>query len=437
MAEVAKPLDGSFDNSNGSHDSSTRLVTSRSQKLPLLSRKSREASHPSSDLRQVMRDVLRDDPEQAYYFLNEGKLRSRVAEFRDNFLPGDDKARVIYAMKANPREHILRLMESAGIDGIDCASYEEISSIHNNTRIPKDEIYFNNPIRTDRETRLARDLGVEYFTTHCRDSYLQILESYADSPSSGTPEVAARVATSNQDAEIRLSSKFGCSPELALELLKDADEMGMKKGLTMHTGSQNTSHRGYYRGIRLLERIALEAGGVSSLNLGGGFPVNYRQEDKYKLTNYLTAINNAVSHLDPKVFSKNGDSKIIIEPGRALIAEAVDLAIPVLSVDSRGSEKRVFMGDGVFTSFSDAKIHNWEYYFELLKKDGSPASDNFEAYTVHGRTCDGGDTLGKIVLPEGISKGDSLWVKNAGAYHGSQSTGFNGFNPPKYMSYNI
>ncbi len=390
-----------------------------------------------SHLSDAMPEVLSANPEQSYCFLNEGFLRERVRFLKDNFLPNDSRARVTYAVKANPRSRILSILESEDIDGFDCASLGEICKAIASANVDSSGLYFNNPIRTDRATEMAIESGVSYFTAHCREGINQVLNALGPKTLKYT-DMAVRLETSNDDAAISLSSKFGCLPEEAVSHLRYIDQIGMKKGLTMHVGSQNLNPESYFSSLKVLRDVAIEAGGVSSVNLGGGLPVDYEGPNRIDLAHYLSAINGAVHTLTQGIFTRDeADPEIIIEPGRAMIAEAVDLAIPVLGIHERRGEKRLYIGDGVYTSFSDSKIHNWPYYFRHLRMDGRDPSSSSSTYTVHGRTCDGGDTLGEIELPHGIKKGDFLHVKNAGAYLDSQSTYFNGFEPPKYVSYNV
>lgn len=394
-------------------------------------------SEDESELDELMFKVLNDDSEQAYCFLNERKLRKKVQFFKDNYLPNDSRARLIYAVKANSRRRILSILDQEGIDGFDCASLNEVLGVLSSTTVDSSSVYFNHPVRTDRATKRAIDESVSYFTAHCREGIDQVIRSL-DPKNSFPTEVAIRVETTNSDAAIPLSSKFGCLPEEAKEYLAYIQGNGLKKGLTMHVGSQNLNPESYFNGLKILRDIAIESGGVSSINLGGGFPVDYRGTGQVDLGHHLRTINGAVAHLLNDAFvERKSYPEIIIEPGRGLIADSIDLAIPILSVHERNGEKRLFMGDGIFTSFSDAKIHKWPYYFEHFRPDGRSSAYSSSTYKLYGRTCDGGDTLGEVELPHGIKKGDFLHVRNAGAYHDSQSSFFNGFEPPKYISYNL
>ena len=397
-----------------------------------------DISHPASDLRVVMREILLDgDIDQAVCFLDEGLLKERLRTFRSNFLPDMRERRIIYAMKANPREQIMRILKSEGLDGFDCASINEVHKALNVSGMDPSEVYFNNPTKSASAISSALISGVRYFTAQSRSGVESILRHNAESQQR-TMEVAIRAETRGDGAIINLSEKFGSTPEEAMELIKMVRARGANPALSMHTGSQNTDPNSFAQGIEFLTKLAKSAGGVSSLNIGGGVPTNLNDQDHYNLRTYLSIISKSVMDNIPGALRSNRhiEPRLILEPGRALVAEAVDLAIPILEIHQRRNERRLFMGDGLFTSFSDAVIHKWKYQFDVLPKDGRTVSEQKSNFRVFGQTCDSGDDLGDFDLPSDLKEGDWLLVHNAGAYMDAQASGFNDFDPPYYVFYN-
>lgn len=394
-------------------------------------------------LSKKMDEVLRTGTYQSYCFLNEGKLAQNLRCFQENFLPDAQavRRRILYAIKANPRPGIAKVLREYGLDGLDCASGPEIMNGINLGFSPG-ELYFNNPVRTPKDTEAALREGVRYFTAQAPCGINRVIDAIdrAGKINPDTIDIAIRVATQNPNAEIQLSDKFGCTPDEALALLTQNRFFGMQGGLTMHLGSQNADPRSYYKGVELLASIAEKAGGVSSINLGGGFPVNYDKNDRHDIRVHLSAATEAVESFRSMIFG-NKEGEVIVEPGRFFVAETVDLAASVIEV-SQGTTKagrqqrRIYMGDGIFTSFSDSKIHGWKYNIQFYAKDGRRASTNLERFALWGRTCDSGDRLPDVWLPSNIEEGDFLWVRNAGAYMDAQGSEFNGFKGPTYISYN-
>jgi len=391
--------------------------------------------HPASELRRVMRDVLQPRDEQAFCFLDEGRLRTRVALYRENFLPDLAERRISYAMKANPKRRILEILVEEGLDGFDCASITEVREALSfvNSR----GVYFNHPIKKTSAIREARDYGVTYFTAQSSQGIQRIMDSDPSAVSSSQLEIALRVAMTNENAAIDLSSKYGCLPDEVKHLVQEIRDSGAKASFAMNTGSQNSEVQSYCDGIELLAKLAEKNGKVNSVNLGGGLPINYFNHDHHDLKEYLRRISESVRANVHRILRYTEDEgRIIIEPGRSMIADSVDLVIPVLEIDERSGEKRAYIDDGVFTSFSDRVVHKWPYKYDVYMSDGRPASPSQRTHTLYGRTCDSGDVLGKVELPDNLRVGDYLWLKNAGAYMDSQTTQFNGFEPPQYVSYN-
>ncbi|MDH5597299.1 MAG: hypothetical protein OEY44_04285 [Candidatus Peregrinibacteria bacterium] len=380
-----------------------------------------------------MKDVLRPEREEGFYFLNEGALRERVRFFQEHFLPDDPRRRITYAVKANPRKRILEIMADEGIDGFDCASLNEIRDAASIASPEELDIHYNHPIKKRTDIEAAYLMGVNYFTAQSRAGIDKILDA-TNGPLLGSPEIAIRVATSNQSSQIKLSEKYGCSAPEAVRLLEYAEANGARPALAMNMGSQNEQSKSYSDGVDLLTSIAKKVGGVHSINLGGGMPVNYSKRDHFELENFLREMSSSSRRRAAELFGKKAENpRIISEAGRSKVAEAIDLAIPVLE---RGID-RIYFDDGVFGSFSDAAVHKWPYYFEVFMQNGRRPSAHKIPLTVYGNTCDSGDTLGQILLPRNIRPGDYLWVRNAGAYMDCQASRFNGLETASYISYNI
>ena len=394
--------------------------------------------HPGKNLDVVMADVLNTYFEESFCFFDEGKLRNKVGFLQDNFLPESPEKefrRIAYAVKANPRGRIIQILSEEGINGFDCASSQEINQILSQN--PDAEIFFNNPIMKLKAVLHALERNIAYFTVQSRERVKKIFQSISDLNFQDIPEIAVRLETLNPEAGINLSEKFGATEEDASKMLKLLKYTNALTGLAINTGSQNTSPRTFEKAIEYMARIARSEGGVNSLNLGGGIPVNYFDDDQFDIKEYLTRINRSVRTNIKGVLDKAVDPKILIELGRSIIADTIDLVIPVLAAEIRGGKSCVYMDDGLFTSFSDNAVHGWKYNFKAIGRNGRKLSKNLRPCVLFGRTCDSEDKLSGVNLPENLNEGDFLWVPNAGAYMDCQTSYFNGFAPPKYVSYNI
>src|SRR5438270_1952123 len=142
-------------------------------------------------------------------------------------------ARIYYAVKANPAAEIVGVLSSRGAS-FDVASRGEIELCLGNGVAP-DRLSFGNTIKKERDIAYAYQAGVRLFAF---DS-AQELEKLARATPGAS--VFCRILVDCDGAEWPLSRKFGCSPEMAVELLRQARSAGLDSyGISFHVGSQQT-----------------------------------------------------------------------------------------------------------------------------------------------------------------------------------------------------
>lgn len=392
--------------------------------------------HPGKNLKKVMQDVFEKYPEESFYFLNEGTLRRTAHIFQEFFLPQDDRRRIAYAVKANPHLEVLRILSEAGINSFDCASLGEIKKVKSIT--PESEIFFNNPHKKSSEINNSLDNDVIHFTADILDEVKKILS--LSNKKSITPEIAIRLKTLNKNgAVINLSDKFGATKGLAREMFSYLKQENNKECVSMNIGSQVTDLDSYKNNIfQLFEFIKSMRMKILSLNVGGGVPVllsSSVQENELLLKKYLTEITRNVEKGINDVLMEDENSKIIIEPGRSMVASSIDLGVSILN-NHAPRDKILTIDDGIFTSFGDSVIHSWEYKMHGIDNTGKRILGDTDEYCLHGRTCDSGDIISRQKLVNGLTSNDYLHIPNAGAYLSSQATNFNGYEPHSYVLYN-
>ena len=184
-------------------------------------------------------------------------------------------ARVYYAVKANPARPILERLVSLG-SNFDAASFEEVQFCLDAGAAPE-VISYGNTIKKVSAIRSAHDAGIRMFAFDCIEE-LEKLARHAPGA-----RVYCRLLVENAGADWPLSRKFGTTVENARDLMVRAGEMGLDPyGLSFHVGSQQTGTAAYEAAIG---RVAMlftdlrDAGvNIRMVNLGGGFPVQYRDE---------------------------------------------------------------------------------------------------------------------------------------------------------------
>src|SRR3954470_13176330 len=210
-------------------------------------------------------------------------LRANFAAFRKH-LP---KVQAYYAVKANAEPAIVRTFYKAGAS-FDVASLPEFMLVYENIKhLPAkeqqdfiwDKIIYANPTKP-RETLQALD-KYKPLVTYDNITELKKIREYA--PHAG---VVLRLRVPNTGSMVELSSKFGCDPGEAVDLIKAAFDLGLvAEGISFHVGSQCTNFQNFVQALNMAAAVmeeARERGGheIKILDIGGGFPAPYNQHVK-------------------------------------------------------------------------------------------------------------------------------------------------------------
>jgi len=142
-------------------------------------------------------------------------------------------AKIFYAVKANPAPEIVALLRDLD-SSFDVASPNEID-LCLERGVGSERISFGNTIKKERDIAYAFARGVKLYAF---DSAVELEKLARAAPGS---RVFCRILVESVGAEWPLSRKFGCSPEMAVELLRQAKTLGLDPyGVSFHVGSQQT-----------------------------------------------------------------------------------------------------------------------------------------------------------------------------------------------------
>ena len=365
--------------------------------------------------------IEKTKPGEPVYVIHPAKFAIAAKRFLDSF-PGD----TLYAIKANPHPHVLDQVYAAGIRHFDTASLPEVEIVKN--RFSDAICHFMAPVRQVGSAKTAFEkYGVTDYVVDC-DYELDKLLGEVQTPDK--LRIFVRVATPLGGALLELSSKFGCTPEDAARLLKRVAESGAAPCITFHVGSQCLSPFSYAQAIEMARRTAAQAGvEIAALDVGGGFPGPYTNNDVPPYHWYFDTIKEALATLPRQV-------PVICEPGRALIAEGMSLITQV--VLRKGDS--LYLNDGVYGSFDELTLPGWtgDYAHRVFTLDAKgklaerPAGH--KAFRIYGPTCDSLDVLPRpLSLPEDIAPGDFIVFESVGAYSVAVRTSFNGFFPDNWV----
>ncbi len=359
------------------------------------------------DVNELVNELKPDYP---VYCIRTDSIKKSTKFFKDKF-PG----KVLYAVKTNPNEKVIKQIISNGIQDFDVASLNEIKLIK---KIKADsKLYFMHTVKSKESISSAYfDYDVKDFALDNKDELRKILEATNQAKDLN---LYVRIAISNEHAEIDLSRKFGALPSEALGLVRLCREHAKKLGISFHVGSQCMHKISYSKGISEVGNIIKKTKIIPDIiNVGGGFPSVYPDLNPEPLNNYLDEIKKSLKNLKlPKL------PEIICEPGRAIVAESGSTIVKVIL----RKKQNIYINDGTYGSLFDAGVPNFVLPTKMIT-NGRILSKKLTPFSFFGPTCDSLDYMkGPFLLPNNIKEGDYIELGQLGAYGLTFRTKFNGF----------
>jgi ornithine decarboxylase len=350
------------------------------------------------------------------------QIRRNYAAFRRH-LP---RVQAYYAVKANPAPEIIRTLFELGAS-FDVASLPEFLLVYENIKhwparkrqdFIWDKIVYANPIKP-KETLIALD-RYKPLVVYDNPEELRKIREYA--PNAG---LVLRLRVPNTGSMVELSSKFGCDPGEAADLISQGFRAGLVvEGVSFHVGSQCTNFDNFVQAINISAAVIAEAATrgheIKILDIGGGFPVPYDWNVR-PFGELAAKINAEIDRLFP------ADMQILAEPGRFLVASSATAIASVIGKAVRDGKPCYYIDDSVYHTYSGIIFDHCQYPLKALRK-GEPVIS-----AVFGQTCDGLDTIAQSVALPPLEIGDLLYAEQIGAYSTASATFFNGFPPAKVV----
>ena len=338
-------------------------------------------------------------------------LDARIDEWRRAF-DGLD-ARICYAVKANGNLALLQRFARAGL-GFDVVSCGELARVERAGGDTGTVVFSGVGKRAD-EIDAALAAGVAHVNVEST-AELELVNARASAARVTAPVVVRvnpgvdagthpHIATGNH------GDKFGIALDEAPAVARHAATLPNVSlhGIAVHIGSQLLD----LAPLRVaLDRVlalhdALCASGLKlrTLDVGGGLGVRYRDETPPTVEEYAALVRGAIG---------TRTLRIIVEPGRALVAEAGTLLARVEFVKPGFIVVDAGMSELIRPALYDA----W-HPIEVIDGD-TPASE----CDVVGPLCESGDVLGRARLL-GAKRGDLVMIGCVGAYGASMSSHYN------------
>ena len=347
--------------------------------------------------------------------IDESALRDRARRYRDGLQSRWPNSDVIWASKSLPLTSVFRVLGEEGL-GIDVAGGGELVMALA-AGINPSKIVMHGNAKTDEEIEMAVKAGVGTIVIDNFDD-IDRLERIVQ----GEQAVLVRIIpgilpdTHLANATGQDDSKFGLSisnAKVAIERLRASKKLRLD-GLHLHLGSQIMSTEPF---IQSLEAIT-SLGEFSVYDLGGGLGVRYTYEDSPpSIEEYLDAlIDTARKYLPPT-------AKILIEPGRSMVA---DSAVTLYSVVTVKRSARTFVAiDGGMADNLEVSLYGQRFEATVANRVGGG-----ELYALVGRHCESGDILIDGVKLQDPKIGDTIAVPVTGAYCLTMASNYNGARRP-------
>ncbi len=327
---------------------------------------------------------------------------------------------ICFAVKSNPNLAVLQVMAKLG-SGFDIVSQGELERVLA-AGGQADKIVFSGVAKSETEIARALEVGIRCFNVESLAELHRINEVAAK-----TGKIAPISLRVNPDVDAHThpyistglkENKFGVSVLEAREVYRLAKQLPHINviGMDCHIGSQLTELQPFLdtadRLIVLMEQLKEDGIELKHLDLGGGLGVPYTDETPPHPTDYAKAL--------LEKLKTYGELEIILEPGRAITANAGILVTKVEYLKSNENRHFAIVDTGMNDMIRPAL---YQAYMNIIEVDRTLTRES-RVYDVVGPICETSDFLGKQ-RKLAIAQGDLIAQRSAGAYGASMSSHYN------------
>jgi diaminopimelate decarboxylase len=369
------------------------------------------------------------------YVYSADQILKRLRLFQ-HALAGRDHL-VCYAVKANSALAILKLLADHGA-GFDIVSGGELERVLSVAPESAGRVVFSGVGKTAAEIDLALKAGILQFNVEseaelelvaARARKLKIRARYALRVN---PDVFA-------DTHPYISTglrehKFGIDIRRAAAIYKNAagNRWLQAHGISVHIGSQIRSALPFGAAVERLSKLERELRregmALEVIDAGGGLGIDYHTGSPAgrsspagwhggafdvgaKVEEYAAALKHALGDFD---------GRLLIEPGRFLVAQAGALVTRVLYV-KRNSKKTFVIVDAAMNDLIRPALYQAHHEIvPVRRRPGKP-----RIVDVVGPVCESGDFFARDRKLAPVEPGDLVALLDAGAYGMAQSSNYN------------
>ena len=335
-------------------------------------------------------------------------------------LPADRQPMYCYASKANSNIAILAYLRSLG-SSLEVVSEGEIRRGLKAGFEGKD-IVFTGVGKSEQEIEFALKTGIYQFNVESIPELERIgalsqkLDIQTHVVFRLNPDIAGAAAHAKTSTGGK-RDKFGISSDRVIDAFAIAYEMShvSAAGLSVHIGSQINKVEKFEEAFAKLPELVgklRELGHeITRLDIGGGFPIVYNDEDLLDLDQYARWVADIIVPLD---------TEIMLEPGRYYVGNCGVLLTRAEYIKETQDHTFLVL-DAAMNDLIRPTLYNAYHGVEPVEYRARPV----KSYDIVGPICESGDTFAKgRELPE-MKQGELAVIRSTGAYGFCMASNYN------------
>ncbi|MGX8850524.1 diaminopimelate decarboxylase [Amedibacillus sp. YH-ame10] len=371
------------------------------------------------------------------YIYDENKITVKMSQFYELFQSDEFETEVLYASKAFTCKALIELVSAYGLC-LDVVSGGELFTAKQ-ANFPMERVYFHGNNKSYEELQMALTYGVGTIVVDNAMECEMLVQAVRQSGKSiktmlrVNPGVEAH--THKYIVTAHLDSKFGTSITMKQQIADMIKTLTSTPQITFegfhsHIGSQIFDKDAYVAEIQTLAKFvddmqkeySLE---IHALNLGGGFAAYYTSDDHpIPLQEVCKTI--LTTCKEEKAKYNLSLTKIMIEPGRSIVAEAGSTLYRIGYQKETENKKYIFVDGGMSDNIRPA-LYQAAYACDIANRMNE---EKIEKVTVAGKCCESGDILIEDVMLPKAQQNDLLILYTTGAYGYSMASNYNRLSKP-------
>jgi len=352
-----------------------------------------------------------------FYCYSLSQINNNLKNFKNFFKKIEHL--ICFSVKSNSNIKILNQLKKKGC-GADVVSIGELMAALKAGIEPK-KIVFSGVGKTEAELEFAIKKNILLINIES-NSEAKLISKIANKLSKKV-SVGVRLnpnIVANTNKKISTGSyqdKFGLTEKNFLNLYKKLQKSKnlSVECLSVHIGSQILQIQPFKKLIKVLNNIiGKNKFNFKYIDLGGGIGISYKSnKKKFNFVEYSKIIEN---------FSKKHDSKIIFEPGRALLADAAILITKIVYIKKTNKKDFIILDSGMNDLIRPA-LYNLEHQIIPIKKNKNIYKNKNLEFV--GPICESSDTFAKSTKFQKLNEKDILAISDVGAYGMSLASNYN------------